>query len=163
MISKEIQDILDYLGYKVTVKVPAKPPHRGSNKFYWWRRYPIHKELHKYFPIENKIKNGDFDYSPYWTQIQYEYYWLAEAILKAQSEKEWCIEKEREIKTIYNKRINKLSQDAIKDEFERLEAFKNDLRTHYGGKREEIDDFVSTFDGSLEECALFYKLHKKLK
>jgi len=163
MVSKEIQNILDYLGYKVTVEVPAKPPHRGNNKFYWWRRYPIHKELHKYQPIEDKIKNGDFDYSPYWTQIQYEYYWLAEAILKAKSEKEWCVEKEREIRTIYSKRINKLSEDAVKDEFERLETFKRNLKTHYGGKQEEVNNFVDTFEGSLEECALFYKLYKKLK
>ena len=119
--------------------------------------------MHKYKPIEDKIKNGDFDYSPYWTQVQYEYYWLAEAILKAKSEKEWCIEKEREIRTIYNKRINKLSEDAAKDEFERLEAFKQNLKTHYGGKREEINNFVDTFEGNLEECALFYKLYKKSK
>lgn len=163
VIDKEIQDTLDYLGYKVTVDVPAKPPHRGNNKFYWWRRYPIHKELHKYQPIEDKIKNGDFSYSPYWTQVQYEYYWLAEAIVKAKGEKEWCIEKEREIRTIYAKRINKLSEDAMKDEFERLEAFKNDLRTRYGGSREEVDTFVNEFEGSLDECVTFYKLSKKLK
>jgi hypothetical protein len=163
VISKEIQEILNYLGYKVTVKVPAKPPHRGNNKFYWWRRYPIHQELHKNCSIEDKIKNGDFDYSPYWKQIQYEYYWLAEAMLKAKGEKEWCVEKEREIRTIYSKRINKLSKDAMKDEFERLETFKSDLKRFYGGSREEINEFVDKFEGSLEECVTFYKLSKKLK
>lgn len=163
VMNKEIKNTLSYLGYKVTVDVPAKPPHRGNNKFYWWRRYPIHKELHKYQPIEDKIKNGDYDYSPYWTQVQYEYYWLAEAIVKAKSEKEWCVEKEREIRTIYAKRINKLTEDAAKDEFERIEAFKSALKLAYGGRKEEIDMFVNEFEGSLEECAVFYKLSKKIK
>ena len=159
----EIQNVLNYLGYKVTVDVPAKPPHRGNNKFYWWRRYPIHKELHKYQPIEDKIKNGDFDYSPYWEQVQYEYYWLAEAIVKAMGEKEWCVEKEREIKTIYSKRINKLSEDAMKDEHDRFQSFINDLRTTCGGTKDDAAEWVNNFEGSLDECVIFYKLHRKSK
>jgi hypothetical protein len=160
---KEVKEVLDYLGYKVNVKVPIKPKHRGNNMFYWWRRYPIHKSLHKNKPIDDKIKNGDFDYSPYWEQIQYEYYWLAEAIVKAKQEKGWCVEKERDIRTTYNKRISKLGDDALKDEFERFESFKKELKSSYGGNKEKIDEFVNTFEGSLDECATYYKLSKKLK
>lgn len=163
IMNKDVKEVLDYLGYKITVDVPAKPPHRGNNKFYWWRRYPIHKELHKYQPIEDKLANGDFNYSPYWTQVQYEQYWLAEAIVKEKSGKEWCVEKEREVRTIYAKRINKLSEDAMKDEFERLHAFKLDLKRQYGGKQDDVSEFVDKFEGSLEECVLFYKLSKKLQ
>jgi hypothetical protein len=160
---KEVKEVLDYLGYKVNVKVPIKPKHRGNNMFYWWRRYPIHKPLHKNKPIDDKIKNGDFDYSPYWEQIQYEYYWLAEAIVKAKQEKGWCVEKERDIRTTYNKRISKLGEDALKDEFERFNSFKNELKLSYGGSKEEVDNFINTFEGSLAECTTYYKLSRKLK
>lgn len=61
------------------------------------------------------------------------------------------------------KRINKLTEDAAKDEFERIEAFKSALKLAYGGRKEEIDTFVNEFEGSLEECAVFYKLSKKIK
>jgi hypothetical protein len=162
-MNKDIKEVLDYLGYKITVDVPLKPPHRGNNKFYWWRRYPIHKELHKYQPIEDKLANGDFNYSPYWTQVQYEQYWLAEAIVKEKSGKEWCVEKEREIKTIYAKRINKLSEDAMKDEHDRFQSFINDLKATCGGSRDDAAEWVNSFEGSLDECVTFYKLHIKSK
>ena len=161
MVTRE--DILKEFNINVSFEAPPKPTPLNFNKFFWWRRYPVSKPLDKHYSFISKINHGDFDYSPYWTQVQYEYYWLAEAILKAKGEKEWCVEKEREIRTIYSKRINKLSEDAAKDEFERLETFKRSLKTHYGGKQEEVNNFVDTFEGSLEECVLFYKLHKKSK
>jgi hypothetical protein len=159
----EVEKVLKRLGYKVAIEVPPKPKHKGNNMFYWWRRFPTHKPLHKNKPLEEKIANGDYNYSPYWDQIQYEYQYLAEALVQAQKQKEWCNEKEREIRTVYNKRITKLSEDAMKDEHNRFESFKTDLKACYGGFKDEVDEFVNTFEGSLAECAIFYKLSKKFK
>lgn len=76
-----VRDILKELGFNHKIKVPQKPKWNGANKFYWWRRFPIHKDLHKYQPLQNKIDNGDFDYTPYAKHIDYEHYWMAEEIL----------------------------------------------------------------------------------
>ena len=36
------------------------------NQFFWWRRWNRKgKPLHKYSPLIDKIKNGDYDDSPY--------------------------------------------------------------------------------------------------
>lgn len=155
---ESVNDVLHRLGYRVSVKVPAKPPRRGNNKFYWWRRYPTHKTSSKYTPIEDRIKNGDFDYSPYWRQIEYEYYWLATDIVNAQKQPGWCVEKERDIRTVYSKRIQRLSEDAMKDEHERFEAFIDALKWSFGGSREDIKDFVNTFEGTILECVTHYKI-----
>jgi len=42
------------------------------NQFFWWRRWTRKgKPLHKYSPLADKIKNGDYDDSPYRWQINY--------------------------------------------------------------------------------------------
>jgi hypothetical protein len=51
----------------------------------------------------------------------------------------------------------------MKDEFERLQSFKLELKRQYGGKQDDVSEFVDKFEGSLEECVLFYKLSKKLQ
>ena len=47
-----IKDILIELGVDPNIVAPQKPKWNGANKFYWWRRFPIHKHLHKYKPLE---------------------------------------------------------------------------------------------------------------
>jgi len=42
------------------------------NRFFWWRRWNRKTQpLHKYCPLIDKIKNGDYDESPYLFQIYY--------------------------------------------------------------------------------------------
>ena len=44
--------------------------------FYWWRRFRTHKSLPYKSPLIDKIKNGDFDYSPYFQQAEWELHWM---------------------------------------------------------------------------------------
>lgn len=42
------------------------------NQFFWWRRWGRKTQpLHKYSPLIDKIKNGDYNDSPYRWQIYY--------------------------------------------------------------------------------------------
>ena len=42
------------------------------NQFFWWRRWGRKgQSLHKYSPLIDKIRNGDYDPSPYLWQIHY--------------------------------------------------------------------------------------------
>ena len=154
-----IKDILIELGADPNTKAPQKPKWNGANKFYWWRRFPIHKTLHKYSPLEEQIDNGDFDYTPYAKQIQYEYYWMAEEILELRKQnlrKDILREKEDDIKSSYFKRLKHLREDMMKDEFERIEDFKNILRSHKGGNKEQVKEFIENFDGTLHEVLVEY-------
>ena len=103
----------------------------------------------------NKIKNKDFDYSPYWNQIQYEYYWMAEDILELRryhkGGKDSLFQLERDIVTSYNKRIKRLNEDAGLDEANRIIYLKNELKRYFGGKN-YVDDFIDNFEGTIEEA-----------
>lgn len=153
-------DILKELGYLVTFKAPQKPPHKIKNKFYWWRRYNPHQNLSKYVTFDKKVENGDFDYSPYAAQSQYEQQWMVDDIIKVRNNDqiEDKREAEREIQTSYNKRIIKLDNDFLKDEFNRLDYLKSCLKKQYGGTQEQIDYFLfEVAVGELKELPLQYK------
>ena len=107
------------------VKVPKKPTGRKALPFYWWRRYRTHKTLPSNYPLRDKIKNGDFDYSPFFQQAEWELHWMKD-------EQEEFIEnyqgRDPELDHLYmdielraRKRYNKLIEDAYKDENEKLE------------------------------------------
>jgi hypothetical protein len=154
-----IKDILIELHQDPNIVAPAKPKWNGANKFYWWRRFPIHKTLHKYSPLEEQIDNGDFDYTPYAKHIKYEYYWMAEEILalrKQNFKPDLLREKEDEIKSSYFKRLKHLNEDMMKDEFGRMEHFKNILRTHKGGTKDDVNEFIETYEGTLHETLVDY-------
>jgi hypothetical protein len=54
------------------IEAPPKPAKLAKfNVFYWHRRYQIHKPLGAKARIDEKMKNGDFEYSPYAKYINY--------------------------------------------------------------------------------------------
>ena len=140
----------------VTIKVPVREKKRIKNMYYWWRRFPIHKTLSNKSYYKEKIKNKDFDYPPYWTQIQYEYYWMAEDILHLRDNhkggRDSLFQLEREIITSYNKRLKKLHEDAGVDEANRIEYLKKELIRNFRGSKYDTDDFIDTFEGTIEEA-----------
>jgi hypothetical protein len=152
----EINEFLkEEFGRTVNIKVPKREKKRIKNLYYWWRRFPIHKNLSKMSHYKEKIKNTDFDYSPYWNQIQYEYYWMAEDILQLRKthkgRKDSLFQLEREIITSYNKRLKKLQEDAGIDEANRILYLKSELKRYFGGKN-YVDDFIDIFEGTIEEA-----------
>lgn len=154
-----VKDILIELGYNHKIKAPQKPKWNGANKFYWWRRFPIHKDLHKYKPLEEKINNGDYDYTPYAKHIDYEHYWMAEEILAIRNQNlrsDIRREKEDEIIVSYTKRLKHLREDMMKDEFNRINDFKEALRCHLGGTKDLINEYIEEAEGTLLEVASHY-------
>jgi len=145
---------------KITTLVPKKPTNRNTNLYFWWRRFPAHKNLPISFSYKERLNNGDFDYSPYWKYIQYEYYWLAEEIITLRESHSGSTKsllgKEREIITLYNKRLKKLYEDAQLDEQARIEDLKKELRKNFGGDKKHTDVFIKEAEGTLEELFLEY-------
>lgn len=142
-------------GRVVNIKVPIRQKKKITNMYYWWRRFPTHKNLSNMAHYKEKIKNGDFDYSPYWKYIQYEYYWMAEDIIQLRNNhrggKDSLFQLEREIITSYNRRLKKLYEDAGVDESNRILYLKNELKRYFGGKQ-YVDDFIDIFEGTIEEA-----------
>jgi hypothetical protein len=162
-----VKEVLKELNYQVNVKVPKKEKKKITNLFYWWRRFPIHKFLSPGSHILDKEANGDFNYSPYWTYIQYEYYWLAEDIAQIKNMNlNKIFEKEtiNDLKTAYNKRLVKLYDDYEADESARLYNLKNSLIKTYGGDIETVETYINEVTvGTIRESILNYRKYLELR
>ena len=62
----------------LNMKVPKKPSGRKRSPFYWWRRFRTHKTKPWNASLLAKIKNGDFEYPPYFKQAKWELHWMEE-------------------------------------------------------------------------------------
>ncbi len=126
------------------------------NKFWWWRRFQPRQMLHKYRRLDERIPNGDFEVSDYYWQLQYENVLEQEA-----TDKESNPDKKHEIRCMFGERRRRLSKDYEADEAKILDemykAFKNEL----GLNRDQIDDEMLNFDGTLAE--FYYYLTNKQK
>jgi len=142
------------------MKAPKKPVQRGVNKFFWWRRFPIHKSLGKRKPIYMKIKNGDYDYSPYFQQADWELEWM-DADIKVATKHcisaEGISENSRKVQEMSYKRRNKLLEDAMKDEHNRLESLKEDIIFAYGGDKKLYNEVIEKCDGDINQLVIDYK------
>jgi hypothetical protein len=126
------------------------------NKFWWWRRFQPRQTLHKYNRLSERIPNGDFEVSDYYWQLKYEDVLEQEAIAN-----ELNPDKKHEIRCMFGERRRRLTKDYEADEAKILDemykAFKNEL----GMKRDEVDDEMLNFDGTLAE--FYYYLTNKQK
>jgi hypothetical protein len=106
------------------MRIPKKPSGRRAMPFYWWRRFRTHKSLPYRSPLIDKIKNGDFDYSPYFQQAEWELHWMKdeqkEFIQNYQGNDPKQDRLYMDIELRARKRYNKLIEDAFKDENEKL-------------------------------------------
>ena len=128
------------------------------NKFWWWRRFQPRQTLHKYRRLDERIPNGDFEVSDYHWQLQYENVLEQEA-----TDKEPNPDKKHEIRCMFGERRRRLSKDYEADETKILDemykAFKNEL----GLNRDQIDDEMLNFDGTLAEFYYYLTNKQKLK
>ena len=126
------------------------------NKFWWWRRFQPRQTLHKYRRLDERIPNGDFEVSDYYWQLQYE-----DVLEQEATDKEPNPDKKHEIRCMFGERRRRLSKDYEADEAKILDemykAFKNEL----GLNRDQIDDEMLNFDGTLAE--FYYYLTNKQK
>lgn len=114
------------------------------NRFQWWRNWKVKDTLHPYAPIPDKIKNGDFDHSPYYWMAQYALYELEDRQVGVQD-----LEKRREIESLYMEKYRRLMEDYHKDEATRLEDFKKQVIKSTRIAKEVLEQLMEDFDGTL--------------
>lgn len=137
------------------MRIPKKPSGRRAMPFYWWRRFRTHKSLPYRSPLIDKIKNGDFDYSPYFQQAEWELHWMKdeqkEFIEKYQGRDPKQDRLYMDIELRARKRYNKLIEDAFKDENEKLSRISIEFCKKFKINKEDFKNLLSKFDNSLEK------------
>jgi hypothetical protein len=118
------------------------------NKFYWWRRFKSRDTLHKNYPLLDRIKNGDFNYSDYRVQALYE---LELAEEKANTYASYQYTERDEVLKMGRLRHNRLMEDFMKDEFYLLEGIKDEFCKWFSISKDEFNEFMNQCDGSLED------------
>ena len=147
-------------------RIPQKPTHRKRSPFYWWRRFPTHKVLHHYKPLIERIKNGDFDYPPYFEQAKWEDYWAEEEINSKRylfKDSQNFLEEANSIRRKYTKRKNLLIKDGYEADEKRLKEIVKQFTITFGGSKEDVVAVMEKFDGTLEEMYYYYAELKGIK
>ena len=147
-------------------KIPPKPTHRKRSPFYWWRRFPTHKALHHYKPLLERIKNGDFDYPPYFEQASWEDHWAEQEVESKRhlfNNPQSFLEEANSIRRRYVKRKNLLIKDGYEAEEKRLKEIVKQFTITFGGAKEDVYAFMEKFDGTLEEMYYAYAEIKGIK
>ena len=140
---------------------PPKPPKMAKfNVYYWHRRYPTHKALKPKARIDEKLKNGDFEYSPYAKYLNYEYWWMAKEIVELRNSNKsisYIKDVELEIYRDYKRRFDNLKKDFERDETDRMESLLYSLQFYFGGRKEQVKQFVYEIaEGTIEEIIKKY-------
>jgi len=158
--------IEDCLKWKATYDPTPPKPNKTYNKFFWWRRYQEHKTLSKMASIWNKVKNGDYDVTPYYKQREYEFWFEEQEIAKYKANYTGSHEnidwQERQITKLYWERRKRLLNDAERDELNRWTAFVKDVKINFGGTEEQIKDMFESFEGTITEFLEAYRESRNL-
>jgi len=132
------------------------------NKFRWFTQVKRQRPLSKNAPLLNRIKNGDFEYSPYFSEAEYnrqlaveEYenvmkYSLIEDILQKQQEASESAKMKRA-------RALKLMEAGVKEENKRLQELKEALNYEFGKDLWKICSEKQRGNGTTEAMYWWYK------
>ena len=158
--------VQDCLKWKATHDPTPPKPNKTYNKFFWWRRYQEHKTLSKMASIWNKVKNGDYDVTPYYKQREYEFWFEEQEIAKYKANYTGFHEnidwQERQITKLYWERRKRLLNDAERDELNRWTTFVKDVKINFGGTEEQIKDMFESFEGTITEFLEAYRESRNL-
>jgi hypothetical protein len=137
------------------MRVPKKPNGRRALPFYWYRRFKTHKCLPYKSSLVDKILNEDFEYSPFFEQANWELHWMKEEqeeFIKNYQGKDPLLDRlYMDIETRARKRYNKLFEDAMKDEHNRMDMLTNNLSKYYKLNKQKVKDFINIFEGTTME------------
>jgi len=122
------------------------------NQFYWWRKFKEKSPLSTKDAVHARIDNGDFDFSSYYWQAQYA---LLEMEEKTGHIKDPSIRHESQ--TLFRERYRRLMNDFEKDEPQRLDAYKKAMTSLFEIEKEELENKMDTFDGTLKELYILIK------
>ena len=137
------------------MRVPKKPTGRRVLPFYWYRRFKTHKTLPYKSSLVDKILNSDFEYSPFFEQAEWELHWMVKEqkkFLKSYQGRHPLKDSlYRDIEIRARKRYNKLFEDAMKDEHNRMDKLTNNLSKYFKIKKEEVKSIIEKFEGTTLE------------
>ena len=139
------------------MRVPKKPSGRRAMPFYWWRRFRSHKNLPYKARLLDKITNGDFDPTPFFQEAEWELHWMKEEQDDFKDNYQGNLDEiEQDIRYIEieskaRKRYNKLYEDGMKDEADRMDRLVNNFSKHFRVQRSKMHDIVYSFDGTILE------------
>jgi hypothetical protein len=122
------------------------------NQFFWWRKFKDKSPLSTKDAVHARIDNGDFDFSSY--------YWQAQYALLEMEEKTGHISNpstRHEAQTIYRERYRRLMKDFEKDEPQRLETYIKVMTGLFEIEKDELENKMETFDGTLKELYILIK------
>ena len=122
------------------------------NQFLWWRRWtPKNKPLSKHAFLWDKIINGDYNFSPYFWQIQYCEWEIEQKQLKYPGEYErFCDEASLDFQ-----RRKRLREDHEKYEVENLEQLRKDFVTTFRMTEKDYDKEVIEFGSDLKDFYIY--------
>jgi len=122
------------------------------NQFYWWRKFKEKSPLSTKDAVHARIDNGDFNFSSYYWQAQYA---LLEMEEKTGHIKDPSIRHESQ--TLFRERYRRLMNDFEKDEPQRLDDYKKAMTSLFEIEKDELENKMETFDGTLKELYILIK------
>ena len=145
------------------MRVPKKPSGRKALPFYWYRRFRTHKPLPYKARLLDKIENGDFEYSEFFQQADWELHWMKDEQKEFIQNYKGFDNPEND--TLYmdieikaRKRWSKLIEDGMKDEQNRMDKLVNGLYRLFKVSKDTIRDEMEEFDGTTKE--FYYHIAK---
>ena len=139
---------------KTVQKHLSKLQKLNYSAFRWWRNYQVPKPLPKTALFINRIKNGDFETSPY--------FWMAQAALweKHDNDNNNKLEAydQRKRGSMLLSKYERLMNDFKKDEDERIETFINEISSAFKLDKEQLQNEFNEFPGTIIE---FYERKKR--
>ena len=147
------------------MKVPTKPKRGKRSPFYWWRRW----KSHQYLPVRKgllaRIQNGDFEYSQLFDWANYEMKYKQDEL--DQFVKEYKGKEDpktdslyRDIERRYQKRYNKLFEDAYDVEIRHLTGLAEALSKKFKVNKKKIETIMEGFGGTTEELYIYVDKNK---
>ena len=142
------------------MKIPPKPKRGKRSPFYWWRRW----KSHQYLPVRKgllaRIQNGDFEYSQLFDWAKYEMKYkqdeLDEFVKNYQGNEDPKTDRQYiDIERRYQKRYNKLFEDAHEVENRHLEGLAEALSKEFKVSKEKIKTIMETFGGATEDLYIY--------
>ena len=145
------------------MRVPKKPSGRKALPFYWYRRFKAHKPLPYKASLLDKIENGDFEYSEFFQQADWELHWMKDEQKEFKQNYKGFDNPEND--TLYmdieikaRKRWSKLIEDGMKDEQNRMDKLVNGLYRLFKVSKDIIREEMNEFDGTTKE--FYYHIAK---
>ena len=142
------------------MRISPKPKRGKRSPFYWWRRW----KSHQYLPVRKgllaRIQNGDFEYPELFDWAKYEMKYKQDELDQFVKEYKGNDDPKtdtlyRDIERRYQKRYNKLFEDAYEVEIRHLEGLAEALGKEFKVDKKKVKTIMETFGGTTEDLYIY--------